>query len=257
MGSVHQTVERAGQVLGLFTATQTEWGVTQVAAALSLPKTTAHGALAALAGLGLLHRTPAGRYRLGFMLVPLHAALMAQTSWRAVALRELTLLADRLGENSYLVALAGSRAVCLATQVRRPGRVMQPGEVWPSHALAAGKVLLAELADRQILAAAAQMQPLTPNTIVSSDELLSDLRRVRERGYALNIEEFSAGRSALAVPFHAATGEVLGALSVEAETPRFEAQRLRWLSGCQAAARAITAQLLHEHEQASRLRPAL
>ncbi|MBO9350968.1 MAG: helix-turn-helix domain-containing protein [Thermomicrobium sp.] len=40
-----QTVQKAAQVLRLFTPHQPEWGVTEVAAALEIPKSGAHALL--------------------------------------------------------------------------------------------------------------------------------------------------------------------------------------------------------------------
>src|SRR6266851_9268892 len=52
------SVLHAGAALDLFTTEQHEWGTTEIAEALALPKSSAHALLASLTEIGLLERTP-------------------------------------------------------------------------------------------------------------------------------------------------------------------------------------------------------
>lgn len=62
---------------------------------------------------------------------------------------------------------------------------------------------------------------LTPNTITDEEELLEELERTRERGYALNDEESTSGLRAVSVSITDSDGSVLGALGVSGPTHRF------------------------------------
>ncbi|WP_051935650.1 IclR family transcriptional regulator [Deinococcus sp. YIM 77859] len=238
------TVEKAGKVLRLFTAASPEWGVTEVARALNISKTSAHDALTTLTHIGLVHRMVTGRYRLGFMVVSLHAVLMAQTPWRHVAREEMERLAASLTENVHLIAFDGGQAICI--EVVNGGSApssVSVGDVLPPHASASGKVVLAYRSDEEVQRACEQMQPLTPNTIISYDEFHSELARVRERGYALDIEELNLGRCAVAAPVRNANGEIIAALTISAATAHFERHKALWLAELPQAAKVISERL--------------
>jgi DNA-binding IclR family transcriptional regulator len=59
-------------------------------------------------------------------------------------------------------------------------------------------------------------------TLRQRDALLAEIRLVRERGYASQVEEFVDGIAALATPVFAAGGRVLGALSIAGPVARFD-----------------------------------
>ena len=85
----------------------------------------------------------------------------------------------------------------------------------PCHACAAGKALLAY---RPAWCEAVLTYPLEPHTgltAISRAELLDDLERIRERGYAVEREELLAGVGGIAAPVADHTGTVIAALGVE------------------------------------------
>ncbi|GAA5515058.1 HTH-type transcriptional regulator XynR [Deinococcus carri] len=238
------TLEKAGRVLRLFTAHNPEWGVSEVARKLSIPKTSAHDALTTLTQIGLVHRMVTGRYRLGFMIVPLHAVLMAQTPWRLVAHEEMERLAVLLQEPLHLMAFDGGHAICIDL-VEGDGDppLVRVGDVLPAYASASGKVFLASRSQEEVRRVCARMQAFTPNTIVSLDELQSELARIRERGYGLDIEESNSGRSAIGAPIYNANGEIIAAVTIAAATPRFERHKSLWLQELLAATHVISERL--------------
>ena len=86
----------------------------------------------------------------------------------------------------------------------------------PAHATALGKATLAFLPAE----AAAQivngdvLVACTPHTITDPAVLAEELRRTRERGYAVDHEEFLAGIRCVGVPVRGPSGGVEAALSV-------------------------------------------
>ena len=57
-------------------------------------------------------------------------------------------------------------------------------------------------------------------TITDRRELQEERRRIRQRGYALNIGEFEEGVSSLAVPIRNARGEVIAGLNTAVPSVR-------------------------------------
>ncbi len=140
------TFEKARAVLDLYTTDHPEWGVTEVARTLGMPPSSTHLLMSSLTQMGLLHRTVAGRYRLGFKLLALSQVLMFNTPWREVAEEEMAALFKQFGETLSLAAFDGGQIVTVAVLAgQQPGSVQVPrvGAVLPVYRSASGRMLLA------------------------------------------------------------------------------------------------------------------
>src|SRR5215216_800394 len=80
-----QTIEKATQILDLFSLERPEWGVSEVARALGLPKSTTSELMSGLADQRLLSRRAKGRYRLGWRLFESSQTLLDTTEFRIEA----------------------------------------------------------------------------------------------------------------------------------------------------------------------------
>ncbi len=121
------TIARTGTVLGLFTAETPEWGVTEVATTLGLPKSTTFDLLASLAEIGLLQQTSDDRYRLGWQLLVISRRLITSMGVNVQTQRTVAELAyapecDR--DHRGLRRPEGSSAL----RTRRPPG---PDQSWP------------------------------------------------------------------------------------------------------------------------------
>ena len=228
------TLEKAARMLDLFTPARPEWGVSEVARALAVPTSSAHLTLSSLAQTGLLHRTSAGRYRLGFKLLSLCQTLLTNTPWRDVAHEEMARLAQRSGENVGLAAFDGGQVVHIdscAGRLGGAGPVRRVGEILPVHASASGKVLLASRPWKvgsvfmQAAMQGGELPRYTENTLTALDQLEGELARVRRRGYAHEVSEVQAGMCGVAAPVRNHNGEVIVALSLGTTAVRFERQK--------------------------------
>lgn len=89
-----QTVQKIGPVLDLFTVRRPEWGVTEVAAEIGVPRSSAHALLASLVDIGLLQCRSRGRYRIGWRVVELNQTLQGTVDVRTVAAPALAALSE-------------------------------------------------------------------------------------------------------------------------------------------------------------------
>jgi DNA-binding IclR family transcriptional regulator len=113
------------------------------------------------------------------------------------------------------------------------------------HARALGKAVLAYLDEAVVRRYFAEHPPrrLTARTVVSIDEILGELERVRRRGSSEDVEEFCEGVCCVGAPFFAADGRPAGSLSVSMPSFRFRARRVDAREAVLAAANAATAAL--------------
>ena len=238
-----QTVARAVAILKAFSDDRPERGLTDLARAVGLNKTTAYRLLAALEREGMVVRGPSREaYRLGPEAIALGARALRSSDLRAAGHAELETLAKQTGETATLEVLVEDRMLILDEVHGQHLVEAAPsiGTHWPSHATSTGKALLAELseAERRV-AAPSPLAKLTARTLVTQAALRAELDRVRERGYALAVEELEAGFVAVGATVRNHEGRAVAAISVGGPSTRVTRDRLAQLAGLvrQAAAR--------------------
>jgi DNA-binding IclR family transcriptional regulator len=224
-------VAKAGKVLDLFTPTESEWGVGEVAERLGIPKSSAHGLLATLSGIGLV-RNVGGRYRLGWRIVELNRTLYKTTGLLNGADAVLRQLADQVGATVELAALRG-HDVAVLDQISGPlmRTIDNPVGHRATASSAVGKVLLAHAGPRIAgrFFDEAVLTPRTSHTITSVARLRVELDAVRLRGLAYDMEESRNGVCSVAAPIRDADG--MAHLAIGLTLPALPFRRDRELLG--------------------------
>lgn len=236
-----QSVDRAVAILDLL-AERSEAGVTEIADAIGVHKSTASRLLASLeAGRLVEQTTHRGSFRLGFGLMRLAAPVSGRMDVTREGLPVLEALAAEVGETVNLAVLRGTDVVNLE-QVRGPATITTVnwvGQPTPLHATSSGKVLLAAFAPDDLAAFLARPLPrFTPQTITEAPALERELVRVREQGYATTTEELELGLDAVAAPVRDAGGRVVAAISVSGPVYRLDAARIAEVAPAVVAAAA-------------------
>jgi IclR family acetate operon transcriptional repressor len=224
-----QSVARAARVL-LWVADQPHGAAAkEIAAAQELALPTTYHLLNTLVDEGLLAKDVQRRYILGRS-----GAILAQAYLRGKAVPDSLLaavreLSRRTGETSYL-ADWGEHEIRVLASVEG-SRMLRVAEVASGvyvhgHARANGKLLLAYARPevREAYLRAHPMVPLTENTICDRPTLDRELKRIRERGYAYDEQEFATGVACVAAPLlH--NGQLIAAIGVSAPAERMEKDR--------------------------------
>jgi DNA-binding IclR family transcriptional regulator len=212
-------LERAVRILDLFSSGAPEWTVSDVCRALDLPKTTVWDYMQSMAALGLLRRTGRGHYRLGWHSFQLGLRARMTSEISGPAWSEMRDLADTHHETVQLASRYRSEVVYLEKIAPRTGvrvNAARVGERLPAHCTAVGKVLLAYLSPRELrtIYGEGELRPLTAHSITTLSSLETELSSVRERGYALDVEEAVEGMCCVAAPISNRHGDVSWALSM-------------------------------------------
>lgn len=82
----------------------------------------------------------------------------------------------------------------------------------PIHATSSGKLLLAHNAS-EVVVRSLTLPCFTPFTCCQTEQLLAELTKVRQQGYATEVDEFSPGVASIAVPIFDATGSLIATIS--------------------------------------------
>ncbi|MDD5368466.1 MAG: IclR family transcriptional regulator [Anaerolineaceae bacterium] len=226
-----RSLNRLVDILNCFSETEPAMTLTEVSRCIKLPKSTTFRFLEAMTSQGLLMPDPNGKgYRLGYVLI--HWGILAQSSIdiRNDALPFLRSLADCTGETAILSARYGNVGAWIEMiESRHPVRLaMKIGQPLQLHAGASSKVLIAFLSDseqHQVLSEI-QLNPLQKNTITNRDQLLAELRDIRERGYATSFEETDNGAMGVAAPVYDHTGQVVCGIGIVAPAVRVTQERV-------------------------------
>jgi DNA-binding IclR family transcriptional regulator len=211
------TIARTGTVLGLFTAETPEWGVTEVATTLGLPKSTAFDLLASLAEIGLLQQTSNDRYRLGWQLLVISRRLMNSICCDYQTQRTVAELAQHLNATVTIGGCDERGVVCIANAtVSRTGPGLAEGARLPGHTSALGKFLMAQAPWPKLQERIEQqgLPALTSNSVSDIDVFRRQLTYARENDLAVEHGETVIGQSCLAVGIYEHERRVLAALSI-------------------------------------------
>jgi DNA-binding IclR family transcriptional regulator len=202
-------LDRALAILGLFNQDRPEGTAAEVARRLDLTLPTASRFLRGMEERGLLMLVGDRRYRLGFAAIEL-----GQRALRTLDLRDrlhptLVGLAQRSGATAVAAALTerrdAARIVDRADSATVVHIALEIGHVWPLHAGAMAKVLLAHHPDRDAMLER-PLDAIGPKTVTDRKTLEEQLRRIARRGWATSAEETETGAWGVAVPVLTADG---------------------------------------------------
>ena len=233
-----QSVDRALDLLEALAAADGEVAITALAGRTGLHVSTVHRLLATLLRRGYVRQNPdTSRYFAGAKLATLAEGRSRYGELRLRARPLLRSLTESTRETANLVVLDDMQAVYIDT-VPSPQVVRlftSIGNRTPLHATGAGKVLLANLAvaRRDALLERLDLRGYTPRTMTDRAVLRRALDDVRDKGYAIDDEEYDEGVRCVAVAVagagaagrEATSGAPVAALSISAPANRLSRQR--------------------------------
>jgi DNA-binding IclR family transcriptional regulator len=224
-----QSVDRAAAILEIL-ARDGEAGVTEIARELDVHKSTASRLLAALDRRELVAQdTARGKFRLGLGIVRLAGAVGRRLDVVQQSRPVCRALAQEVGETVNLAILSGCDALYL-DHAAGPAALSPhswAGQRIPLHATSDGKVLLAYMPETELVECL--MPPLarfTDRTVTEPAEFPPLLAEVRQRGFAIAVDEFEVGLTAVAAPIRDAEGDVVASVSASGPSFRIPAERI-------------------------------
>jgi DNA-binding IclR family transcriptional regulator len=241
-------VEKAFAVLEFLSRREAGARMVDVVDELGLPKSSAFVLLNCLHELGYLSRDHEGRYRLTSRMFELGMRAVQNMDLTEIALPHLENLRDLTGMTVHLAGRDGS-SVVYQGKIDGPGFVRfntYVGKRTPVHLTAVGKALAAYVPEDELerIANTLDFSPRTDRSITSKTALKVALKKVRERGYALDDEEEEPGVRCVAAPIRNHQGTVVASAGVVSLAQDLRGDALKRVTAAViATTRAISAEL--------------
>ncbi|HWN35758.1 MAG TPA: IclR family transcriptional regulator [Pseudonocardia sp.] len=211
-----QSLGKALQILGrLGTGPAT---LDELASTLGVHKTTVLRLLRTLADEHFVFRDSSHRYHLGARIHELSSRGLDQREVRGIAAPHLAAFNRENRHTTHLSELIGAEIVYIDKlesfdHVRMASRI---GLRAPVHSTAAGKVLVADLPEAELvdLLTSVSFAPATENTITDAAAFRVELGTVRAQGWGHDREENERSVNCIAAPVRDASGRAVAAVSV-------------------------------------------
>jgi IclR family acetate operon transcriptional repressor len=224
-----EVLNRAADILAVFSHARPSLGLKDIVAAAGLPKTTVFRVLSTLVERDLCEfDRQTGEYSLGFALVRLADIRRRQTSVHDAALAVMRELRNAINETVILSVRSGDFRVHVdfVEGLHPMRRMADLGVRAPLYAGAASKVLLAGMEDAEIDAylASTELTAFQETTITDKAVLRREIKAIRKRGYAESKGELFAGGGALAAPLKDFSGKTIAVIDILTPQHRYTAQ---------------------------------
>ena len=212
------SVKKAFEILKAISSSRKGAGVNKIARDLKMAKSTVHGITSILEDIGAIMRDPlTKRYTLGLTLFELGRLAYSQIDLKDLARPIMEELMEKTQESVFLGVLNGERVTILdIIESRQDLKITSPiGTTIPLLAGATGKVFLACMEEEKVKEIIRKKGFIryTENTITDPEKYLQEIRRVREKGYATDYEEYILGVRAVVSPIKG-EGHLVSALWV-------------------------------------------
>lgn len=216
------SVSRALSIVDLLIAEpEHELGISQIARALGIGKSTVHQLVATFVAHGFLDQVEtSGRYRLGTRLMEAGAIASDHVGLGPAVTPILEQLVKRVGETSSIGIMASHEIVLIhRVEAKSVLRVdLKIGTRFPLHNSAIGRVILGAMSD--------QPRQQLLNTLNMSEAereaMTAALQDVRKAGHAIVRNIPVDGINAIAVPIFGKQGEPIAGLVIAGPSFRFE-----------------------------------
>jgi IclR family pca regulon transcriptional regulator len=218
-----EALARALRIVQVFNRDRRQLTLSDIARLVDLPRASVRRTLHTLVHLGFAE-TDGRAFRLSPRILTLASAYLQSNSISDILQPAVERLSADVREACSAAVLDGDHVIMIAHAA--PNRVInlsaQIGFRLPAVSSSLGRVLLAELDDRQLDGLLARIEPqrLTSATVVDRAELRRAIRKVRKDGYSLVDQEVELGFRSISVPLRRLDGRVIASLNIGAHTNR-------------------------------------
>ena len=211
-GNTIRSVAKAMELLQLLSDAGEAMTLSAISERAGLPKSTVFGLLTTMRDYDVITQHADGKYALGLRLFEYGCRASAFWNISSLARPYLEHLAEATGASAMLSTYENGHIVALDQAEGRDSLriVTAPGARLPLHCTSQGKVFLSAMADHEAKRVLSRrtLEPYTPKTLVTWEELFRVMQAARENGYAVEDGEYRFGLCSASAPVRDSSGAV-------------------------------------------------
>lgn len=213
---LHNPTLRVVRILELVNNYENGISLIDISKKLAIPKSTLSPILKTLEKTNFLEKNDKGCYVASFKLFQLGLSYSGQLDCLSTIIKQMEIVVDKIGEivqfgvlDEYMVFYLGKVNASDNIEI-----VSSVGKKIPAINTGLGKALLSGFSDQEIIEKYKNYDfvKYTENSISNVDELIKDIHKVRQIGYAVENQEFTMNTSCVAVPIRE-SGKIKAAMS--------------------------------------------
>ncbi|WP_163851797.1 IclR family transcriptional regulator [Pseudooceanicola aestuarii] len=226
-----QSVDRALALLEALAEHSGGAGLSDLSRAIGLPTSTAHRLLTTLQLRGFVAHEPLSRrWVIGHRAFSVGESFSHYANIVALARPFLRALRDDTRETANLGVVEAEDTVTIAqAESREINRaIAPPGGRVPIFNSGMGKAIIATWPDDAIetLVRRQSLRPMTPTSLRCMEDVMVEIRATRDRGYAIDNEEYISGMRCVAAVVWSSGGDPVAAVSVSGVAGRVTVDRI-------------------------------
>ena len=225
------SVEKAFKVLECFESSQRRLTLTQLSTLTGLDNSSLQRLLHTLLKLGYLRKDSNRQYSLTPRVLNLGTNYLRTNDLVERATPCLQAAHASSGETINLIELDGTDTVFVIRflAAHPAGLSILLGSRTPVFCSAAGRAMLAHLPENDAVSILerAEKKKYTKHTLVEIDDIMAQVRKVRDLGYAISNEEFMVGDVSVGAPVFDHTGSLTAAVSIPVSSQRWQSAKVR------------------------------
>ena len=232
------SVDRCLNIIDLLSRKPKGLRLFEISRQLDLNPSTTHHLLNTLLPHEYVTQDPdTKKYALGFRFVEIGSRILDSLDVRKISEKHLHALHESCNETVHLAVLRHNKVIYI-DKIDSHGKLSLAtyvGFATDAYAAAGGKILLSDLPDTKIhdMYGNGTLTVYGKNTITDIASLLAELKNVREKGYAIDDEEYYEGIRCIAAPIRGG-GRVIAAVSVTGSVftvtkERMEKELIDWV----------------------------
>jgi DNA-binding IclR family transcriptional regulator len=222
-----QSIDRALQVLELFSLEKPEWGVTEISKVLNIYKSNVHNILSTFSEKGFVKKdSKTDKYKLGIKFFELGSVVIKNMDLRRIAHPYIEELSKEFNETVHLGILDKGRVISIEREESNKGLCshIEIGRRTPLHCTAVGKAIMSYLSEEEInlIIKEKGLEKYTENTITNKEKFEEEFKKIRKQGYAVDNMEHEEGVRCVAGPIRDYNGKVIASMSISGPAFRID-----------------------------------
>ena len=225
MAEIVQSIERALTILEIISEYSKGLGITEISNKVDLHKSTIHRLLSTLIYKGYVvqdHETL--KYRTTLKLYEMGYKRLASTDILAASKPYSKMLMEFTNEVVHLVVRDGNEIVYV-DKVEADNTITMLSTIGKRNYLyctSVGKAIMSQLDIDEVVQIwkTSKIIKKTPNTITNLDEMVEELKKIRNLGYSVDEQEDELGIRCIGAPILNREGKVEGAISISGPAMR-------------------------------------